>query len=40
MRDRLFDWFSHLKVRQTAPDAFVAAWTERSEKGGIILGQW
>lgn len=40
LHERLFDWLRHRTLRQTAPARFVERWTEVSEKGGILLGDW
>lgn len=40
MHERLFDWLRHRTLRQTAPAQMVEQWTEVSEKGGILLGDW
>lgn len=40
MHERLFDWLRHRTLRQTSPTDFVERWTEISEKGGILLGDW
>lgn len=40
LHERLFDWLRHRTLRQTTPARLVERWTEVSEKGGILLGDW
>ncbi|WP_175721190.1 alkaline phosphatase family protein [Burkholderia anthina] len=40
MHERLFDWLRHRTLRQATPRQMVERWTDMSEKGGILLGDW
>jgi arylsulfatase A-like enzyme len=40
LAERIFVWLTRLQTHETAPRAAAEGWVEKSEKGGILIGQW